>query len=87
MQPIENNKLTIKTLTGFIEIYQAIKRSGLFVPSCRFAPTCSQYAKEAILSYGAIKGIWLAVRRLVKCNPFYIGGWDPVPASPKEGRS
>jgi len=49
-------------------------------PSCRFSPTCSQYALEAITKYGALKGGWLALRRLLRCNPFYKGDYfDPVP--------
>ena len=51
-------------------------------PSCRFMPTCSQYAMEAIEKYGALKGSWLALRRICCCHPFYKGkrGWyDPVP--------
>jgi len=49
-------------------------------PSCRFTPTCSAYAYEAITKYGAIKGGWLAVKRLLRCNPFYKGDlYDPVP--------
>ncbi len=49
-------------------------------PSCRFSPTCSQYAFEAITKYGALKGGWLALRRLLRCNPFYKGDYfDPVP--------
>lgn len=46
---------------------------------CRFTPTCSQYAKEAITKYGVFKGGWLAVCRLSKCHPFHRGGYDPVP--------
>jgi len=48
-------------------------------PSCRFAPTCSAYAFEAIEKYGALKGGYLAMRRLFKCHPFHKGGYDPVP--------
>ena len=49
-------------------------------PSCRFRPTCSAYAYEAIQKYGAIKGGYLALRRLLRCNPFYKGDfYDPVP--------
>ena len=49
-------------------------------PCCRFRPTCSAYAYEAIHKYGAIKGSWLALRRLLRCNPFYKGSfYDPVP--------
>ncbi|MBR5609685.1 MAG: membrane protein insertion efficiency factor YidD [Elusimicrobiaceae bacterium] len=46
---------------------------------CRFTPTCSQYAKEAITKHGVFKGVWLSVVRLLKCHPFHPGGYDPVP--------
>ncbi|MBR0360569.1 MAG: membrane protein insertion efficiency factor YidD [Clostridia bacterium] len=46
---------------------------------CRFTPTCSQYALEAIEKYGAIKGTWLAIKRILRCRPFGGGGYDPVP--------
>ena len=48
-------------------------------PSCRFTPTCSDYAAEAITKYGAFKGFYLAVWRVLRCNPFGKGGYDPVP--------
>jgi putative membrane protein insertion efficiency factor len=48
-------------------------------PACRFYPSCSQYAQEAIARYGAGKGLWLTVRRLMRCNPWHCGGHDPVP--------
>jgi len=48
-------------------------------PCCRYTPTCSEYALEAIDSYGAIKGGWMAFRRLLRCHPFHSGGYDPVP--------
>lgn len=47
--------------------------------SCRFMPTCSQYAVDALTEYGAMKGGWLAVMRLLKCGPWHRGGWDPIP--------
>jgi len=50
-----------------------------FRPCCRFTPTCSQYAYIAISRHGAVKGTYLAVRRLLKCHPFHEGGYDPVP--------
>jgi putative membrane protein insertion efficiency factor len=53
--------------------------SPLKPPSCRFAPTCSHYAVEAIRRFGAWKGGWLALRRILKCHPFHPGGIDPVP--------
>jgi len=53
--------------------------SPAFPPCCRFTPTCSQYAIEAIEKYGALKGGALAVWRILRCNPFCRGGYDPVP--------
>ena len=53
--------------------------SPLLPPSCRFHPTCSEYAYEAVEKYGIIKGGRLAVWRVLRCNPFGKGGWDPVP--------
>jgi putative membrane protein insertion efficiency factor len=48
-------------------------------PHCRFEPSCSTYAIEAIAAHGAARGSWLALRRLAKCQPFFTGGYDPVP--------
>lgn len=53
--------------------------SPLFPSSCRFHPTCSQYAQQAIATHGAARGTVLAVRRILKCHPFHPGGLDPVP--------
>ena len=53
--------------------------SPLLPPSCRFVPTCSQYALEAVRRYGPFKGGRMAIRRLLKCHPFNPGGYDPVP--------
>ena len=53
--------------------------SPLRLPTCRFTPTCSQYAVEALSEYGVVKGGWLAVVRLLKCGPWHKGGWDPIP--------
>jgi putative membrane protein insertion efficiency factor len=50
---------------------------------CRFAPSCSQYAVDALRTHGAVRGLWLAVRRLARCHPFHPGGYDPVPARPQ----
>lgn len=55
--------------------------SPLLPPSCRFMPTCSHYAIEALSRYGLWQGGWLALRRLLRCHPFSPGGWDPVPPS------
>jgi putative membrane protein insertion efficiency factor len=52
-----------------------------FLPrACRFAPTCSEYARQAVLEQGLMKGVWLAVRRVARCHPFHPGGYDPPPA-------
>lgn len=62
----------------FIRIYQKII-SPLTPPSCRFYPTCSSYGLEAIEKFGAWKGAYLTIKRILKCHPFHPGGIDPVP--------
>ena len=66
-------------LLKLIKFYQ--RGISPFFPSrCRYSPTCSQYAVEAITKYGAAKGGWLALKRFLRCHPFHRGGWyDPVP--------
>ncbi|MCX7909833.1 MAG: membrane protein insertion efficiency factor YidD [Ignavibacteria bacterium] len=65
-------------LIFLVKVYQYMI-SPLFPPSCRFYPTCSNYSIEALKKYGAIKGLWLSVRRIIRCNPLHPGGYDPVP--------
>ena len=63
---------------ALITLYQKYI-SPLFGPRCRFYPTCSAYGKTAIEKYGLFYGLWLLTKRLIKCNPFHRGGYDPVP--------
>ena len=63
---------------ALIRFYQK-QISPCFPPRCRYYPTCSAYAFEAIEKYGPLKGGWLAFRRILRCNPFQKGGYDPVP--------
>jgi uncharacterized protein len=67
-----------KVLLIAIEVYRRYL-SPLFPPSCRFQPTCSQYTLEAIERFGAVKGSWLGIKRILRCHPFHPGGYDPVP--------
>jgi uncharacterized protein len=65
-------------LIFLIELYRHMI-SPLRPASCRFMPTCSQYAVDALNEYGAIRGSWLTATRLLKCGPWHPGGWDPIP--------
>ena len=67
-----------RALLWMIRFYRAAL-SPLHPACCRFVPTCSQYALEAVEKYGALKGGWLALRRILRCHPFHKGGYDPVP--------
>jgi putative membrane protein insertion efficiency factor len=62
---------------GLLRIYR-VAVSPLLGPCCRFAPSCSAYAAQAIQRHGLVRGTWLALRRLLRCHPFHPGGWDPV---------
>ena len=65
-------------LLGVIRLYKKVLSPAL-PPSCRYYPSCSSYAVEAIERYGAWRGGWLAVKRIARCHPFSAGGYDPVP--------
>lgn len=75
-----------KILMLLIKLYQKAI-SPLMPPSCRFHPTCSNYGFEAIETHGALKGSWLAIRRISKCHPFHEGGFDPVPEKVNKKKS
>jgi putative membrane protein insertion efficiency factor len=81
--------LPARALLGVIRFYQATLSPvlpALLGPGCgcRFAPTCSHYAAAAVQGHGALRGAWLAVRRLARCTPLHPGGFDPVPdAAPR----
>jgi putative membrane protein insertion efficiency factor len=66
-------------LLGLIRAYQAVISPALPVDTCRFYPSCSHYGYQAIFKYGAIKGIVMAFWRVLRCNPYNPGGFDPVP--------
>ncbi len=70
---------SVKSLVlGMLRIYQRFI-SPFLPPSCRFTPTCSQYTYVAIDRFGILKGGWMGAKRIVRCNPFNPGGYDPVP--------
>ena len=68
-------------LIGILRVYRAVI-SPLYGNVCKFYPSCSAYALEAVGVHGAAKGTWLAARRLGRCHPWSLGGYDPVPGTP-----
>lgn len=70
--------MVARLLLALIAGYRAAL-SPLLAPRCRYLPTCSAYAGQAISDFGAARGGWLALRRLLRCHPFHPGGYDPVP--------
>ncbi len=68
--------MVTRALVAVIRVYQ---KTAPFRPAvCRFSPTCSQYAVDALRKYGAWRGGWMALRRICRCHPFHPGGYDPV---------
>ena len=69
---------------SFIRIYQWTL-GPLLGPACRFYPSCSEYTYQAVENHGFFKGVWMGSKRILKCNPFCAGGYDPVPCRGAEG--
>lgn len=70
-----------RLVIGLIRLYQ-IALSPVFGGRCRFHPSCSHYGLEAVATHGAVRGSWLAIRRIGRCHPWNEGGFDPVPPTP-----
>ena len=70
--------LPVRAVAGLLAGYKRFV-SPMLPPACRFTPTCSEYARESVLRYGVLRGLFLAARRLGRCHPFHPGGFDPVP--------
>ncbi|OYT74163.1 MAG: membrane protein insertion efficiency factor YidD [Armatimonadetes bacterium JP3_11] len=85
--PCGESRLSViaQLLVGAIRVYQWFSR--LTPPTCRYYPTCSHYTLEAIQRYGALRGLWLGVKRILRCHPFAAGGYDPVPDLNKHTRA
>lgn len=75
-----------RAVIGLIKVYRHMI-SPLRLPSCRFTPTCSQYAVEALAEYGFWRGGWMSAARLARCGPWHPGGWDPIPQRPARPRT
>lgn len=71
-----------RVLVAAIRLYQLVPKSP--VPRCRFYPSCSRYAAEALMTHGALRGLWLGARRLLRCHPWNPGGIDHVPCRGQE---
>ncbi|NLW80623.1 MAG: membrane protein insertion efficiency factor YidD [Desulfovibrionales bacterium] len=67
-----------RAFVSLLTLYQYLI-SPLYSPCCRFTPSCSEYARQAVLSHGIVRGMGLTLRRLVRCHPLCAGGYDPVP--------
>ncbi len=72
-------KAVVAILVAGVRFYQQVLRSFLGAGHCRFSPTCSQYMIEALQVHGPLKGLGLGLYRILRCNPFSKGGYDPVP--------
>jgi putative membrane protein insertion efficiency factor len=75
---VRSSRAIVRGLIYLVQLYRTMI-SPLRPASCRFTPTCSQYAVDALQEYGLLRGSWLATVRLAKCGPWHRGGWDPIP--------
>jgi uncharacterized protein len=75
---IDVKRWPVRGVVGLLRVYQ-LGFSPMFAGSCRFMPSCSQYAVEAVTEHGAVRGSWLALKRLARCRPLSAAGFDPVP--------
>ncbi|MBL4734609.1 MAG: membrane protein insertion efficiency factor YidD [Flavobacteriales bacterium] len=71
-------RMLSKAIVGMIKVYQIVI-SPLYVSTCRYSPTCSTYAQEALLKHGPLKGTFLSIKRILSCHPWGSHGYDPVP--------
>lgn len=71
-------KIMTTILVALVKGYQ-LALSPFFGQQCRFTPTCSQYAIEALQAHGSVKGVWLTLKRVLRCHPWHAGGHDPIP--------
>jgi putative membrane protein insertion efficiency factor len=78
--------LAVQAAVRVVRGYQRLV-SPLLPPSCRFAPTCSEYAAQVIANHGLVRGVGLTIRRLARCHPFHPGGFDPPPSASRTTRS
>ena len=88
LAPDRSPSLAVRALLGLVRVYQLLISPVLvwaMGPRCRFYPSCSCYAGEALRMHGALHGSWLAARRVLRCHPFHPGGFDPVPPPVSSG--
>ena len=83
MTPAREPHAVARAAAVAIRVYQ-VAVSPLLVPHCRFQPTCSEYGRQAVLRFGARRGVALAAKRLARCHPWHAGGFDPVPTDDPE---
>ncbi|HSE40587.1 MAG TPA: membrane protein insertion efficiency factor YidD [Acidobacteriota bacterium] len=72
-----SSSIVSRGVLGLLRFYKRFI-SPILIPACRFTPTCSEYMMDAVRRYGALKGIWMGIKRILRCNPFCKGGFDPV---------